>query len=142
MPESDEYRDGFAGLAAPEGQESVRDDEYSRGYEAGVEDREQCHQIAAHIILMLDGDPITQFKTLDELSDWLDTVNAYEKLDQDVEDEELNHELLEMVYKKLIEAGKKSSGMRLGLHRSVDFTDCFRRPIFSAITSLKIYLRK
>lgn len=117
--EGDGYRDGFAGVAAPEGRESVHDDEYARGYEAGVEDREQCNLIAATVIHLLDGEPITQFKSFDEFSDWLDTVNAYEEWDQEPENEERNSELLEMVYAKLVEASqeaaaKKSSGMRLG----------------------------
>lgn len=117
--ECDGYRDGYAGVAAPEGRESVHDDEYARGYEAGVEDREQCNLIAATVIDLLDGEPITQFKSFDEFKDWLDTVNAYEEWDQKPENEERNSELLEMVYAKLVEASqeaaaKKSSGMRLG----------------------------
>lgn len=117
--ESDGYREGFAGGQARESRESVHDDEYARGYEAGVEDREQCNLIAATVIDLLDGEPITQFKSFDEFKDWLDTVNAYEEWDQEPENEERNSELLEMVYAKLVEASqevaaKKSSGMRLG----------------------------
>ncbi len=76
--ESDGYRDGFAGLDAPKGRESVHDDEYARGYEAGVEDREQCNLVAATVIKLLDGEPITQFNSFDEFSEWLDSVNTYE----------------------------------------------------------------
>lgn len=119
--ESDGYRDGFAGVAAPEGRESVHDDEYARGYEAGVEEREQCNLIATTVMQLLDGEPITQFKSFDEFSNWLDTVNTYEEWDQEPSeaDHQRSQELLALVYQELIKAthespAKKTSGMRLG----------------------------
>ncbi|WP_326430467.1 hypothetical protein VQ574_21170 (plasmid) [Stutzerimonas frequens] len=117
--ECDGYRDGFTGIEPSKSRESVQDDEYMRGYESGVEDRSKCHDIAAFVIRMLDGDPITQFETFEDFKSWLDTVNAYDEMDQEPEELEPNEELLEIVYSKLVEAAqqataKKSTSMRLG----------------------------